>query len=175
MVRRSRGPQLVVQDAAGDPIYTIANTPPSPTTTSTTFPGGTTTTVTGGASTTMTLTPGTSTTTTTLPEVCAGGAAFASVRCRLAALLATVQGTADGPVAVKLVTRVAAAQEAIAGAEQLVTSSRKLASKRLARALTLRLASLRADLKTLRSAPGRAATTGADPVRVEDGRSFIPA
>jgi hypothetical protein len=115
---------LVVHDGQGQPVYTIPNTAP---TTTTTLPGAT--------ATTTTTVPGATVTTTTLPVVCPPSATFVSVGCRLAKLLDAVRAAADGPLAVKLVSKVAAAQQAVAGAEQLVTTSRKRSSKSIVKAL----------------------------------------
>lgn len=124
------GARLVVRDGGGNVVYTIDAT------TTTTLPGATTTTTTTIApgATTTTTAPGGATTTTTLPSACPAGASFASVRCRLDLLLAAVQGAAEGPIAVKLVNKVSAAQQSVATAEQLVAGSRAKAAKRLRKA-----------------------------------------
>jgi hypothetical protein len=149
------GVSLVITDAQGQPTYTFPNTPPPPsTTTTTTLPGVTTTTLGGGTVTTTTL-PGATTTTlgggtvttTTLPVECAPGATFGSVACRLTTLLQAVQVATDGSLESKLVGKIAAAQNAVTNAEQLVGSSRKASSKQIAKAVSA-LASYKSLLKT---------------------------
>jgi hypothetical protein len=131
------GVSLVITDAQGQPTYTFPNTPPPPsTTTTTTLPGVTTTTLGGGT-----------VTTTTLPVECAPGATLGSVACRLTTLLQAVQAATDGSVESKLVGKVAAAQNAVTNAEQLVGSSRKASSKQIAKALGA-LAGYKNALKT---------------------------
>jgi hypothetical protein len=134
------GVSLVITDAQGQPMYTFPNTPPPPssttTTTTTTLPGVTTTTLGGGT-----------VTTTTLPVECAPGATFGSVACRLTTLLQAVQVATDGSLESKLVGKIAAAQNAVTNAEQLVGSSRKASSKQIAKAVSA-LASYKSLLKT---------------------------
>src|SRR5262249_12286384 len=130
------GQYLVVTDAQDQPVYTFSNQPPT-TTTTTTAPAGVTTTTLRGAT----------VTTTTLPAECSPGATFVSAGCRLAKLIEAVRATADGPVAVKLVTKVSAAQQAVTAAEQALATSHKQVVIRIGKALNA-LAAYKNVLKT---------------------------
>jgi len=152
------GLEFTITDANGTPIVTLPNTPPPPDTstttttepgpddTTTTYPiatttsapagGATTTSVPGTTTTSMpsggattTSVPGGGVTTTTLPAGCRVGASYASVKCRLDELTATVL-TNGGAVAPRLSAKLAAALAAVERAEQSVGQRGGKTSKR---------------------------------------------
>jgi hypothetical protein len=126
------GLEFTITDANGTPIVTLPNTPPPPTTTTVPGPDTSTTTTTtsmpGGGATTTSM-PGGGVTTTTLPPSCSVGASYASVKCRLDEVTATVL-TNGGAVAPRLSAKLAAALAAVERAEQSVGQRGGKTSKR---------------------------------------------
>jgi len=127
------GLQFSATDAQGMPIITFPNVVPPSTTTTTTAPGATTT-------------------TTIIPGGCAVQATYASVRCRLDALVAAIGASDAGTLAQKLTAKVSAARSAVDRAEQTLGQRKGKPSKA---ALRKALKSLKAYAKILGSKKAR--------------------